>query len=73
MTFTQIPQRLEIAFWATVIPMMKDSTLVGDMIAWVYAWVEDIREMKVWQQLVLMAVTGLLVGFAIGLFRAGSW
>jgi hypothetical protein len=73
MTFTQIPQRLEIAFWATVIPMMKDSSMVGDIIARVYSLLETIREMKVWQQLVLMAITGLLVGFSIGLFGAGSW
>jgi hypothetical protein len=73
MTFTQIPQRLEIAFWATVIPMMKDSSMVGDIIARVYSLLETIREMKVWQQLVLMAITGLLVGFSIGLIGAGSW
>jgi hypothetical protein len=73
MTFTQIPQRLEIAFWATVIPMMKDSSVVGDLIAWVYSLIETIRELKVWQQLVLIAITGLLVGFTIGLIKAGSW
>ena len=73
MTFTQIPQRLEIAFWATVIPMMKDSTIVGDLVARVYSLIEEVREMKVWQQLVLLAISGLLVGFTIGLIRAGSW
>lgn len=73
MTFTQIPQRLEIAFWATVIPMMKDSTIVGDLIARVYSLIEEVREMKAWQQLVLMAIAGLLVGFTIGLIGAGSW
>jgi hypothetical protein len=73
MTFTQIPQRLEIAFWATVIPIMKDSSVIGDLIAKVYTLVEIVRELKVWQQLALLAITGLLVGFTIGLIKAGSW
>jgi len=73
MTFTQIPQRLEIAFWATVIPIMKDSSAVGDFITRGYTLIEKVRRLKVWQQILLLAIAGLLVGFTIGLFRAGSW
>ena len=73
MTFTQIPQRLEIAFWATVIPMMKDSSIVGDIITRVYILIENIHQMKAWQQITILAITGLLVGFMIGLKIAGSW
>lgn len=73
MTFTQIPQRLEIAFWAAVIPMMKDSDVIGDLITRVYILNEKVRKLTAWQHAVLLAVSGLLVGFLIGLFKAGSW
>jgi len=73
MTFTQIPQRLEIAFWATVIPIMKDSSTIGDLITSVYTLIERARQLKVWQQISLLAIAGLVVGFVIGLMKAGSW
>ncbi len=73
MTFTQIPQRLEIAFWIAVIPMMKDSNVIGDLITRVYILTEKVRHLKAWQQVALLAGMGLFVGFVIGLFKAGSW
>ena len=73
MTYTQIPQRIEIAFWVTVIPMMKGSSVVGNLITKVYILMERIRHLKAWQQITLLAMIGLLVGFLIGLIQAGSW
>ena len=73
MTFTQIPQRIEIAFWATVIPIMTDSSVVGNLITKVYTLLENIRQLKVWQQITYLAIIGLMVGFLIGLMQAGSW
>jgi hypothetical protein len=73
MTITQIPQRIEIAFWATVIPIMKDSSIVGIIITRVYTLMEGLRRLKVWQQMALLAITGLMIGFVIGLMKAGSW
>ena len=72
MTFTQIPQRLEIAFWAAIIPIMKDSSVVGDLITRVYTLIERVRSLKTWQLISLLAITGLIVGFMVGLYIAGS-
>jgi len=73
MTYTQIPQRIEIAFWVTVIPIMKGSSVVGNLITKVYTLMESIRQLKAWQQMAFLAMIGLLVGFLIGLMQAGSW
>jgi hypothetical protein len=73
MTFTQIPQRIEIAFWAAVIPIMKDSSIAGELITKVYTLIESIRQLKLWQQIAFLAIIGLMIGFLIGLMQAESW
>ncbi|MEJ2710068.1 MAG: hypothetical protein P8074_20830 [Anaerolineales bacterium] len=67
MNITQIPQRIEIAFWETFISLMEDSTQVRFLMQESYAWFEKINQVSHILMMIVWAMAGLGLGFLIGL------
>jgi hypothetical protein len=63
---SNIPQRLEIAFWITIIPMMKQSPLLGSVVRWGYHLVAEMRQRSDRVRIVVWASSGLLIGMTLG-------
>ena len=67
MNITQIPQRIEIAFWETFISLMEDSTHVRFLMQESYTWFEKINQVSKLLMMIVWAMAGLGLGFLIGL------
>jgi hypothetical protein len=67
MNITQIPQRIEIAFWETCISLMEDSTHVRFLMQGSYTWFEKINQVSHLLMMIVWAMAGLGLGFLIGL------
>lgn len=67
MNITQIPQRIEIAFWEAFISLMEDSTQVRFLMQVSYTWFEKINQAANILMMIVWAIAGLSLGFLIGL------
>jgi len=66
MNITQIPQRIEIAFWETFISLMEDSIQVRFIMQASYTWFEKINQVAHILMMIVWAMAGLSLGFLIG-------
>jgi hypothetical protein len=66
MNITRIPQRVEIVFWVTVIPIMQDSTRAQDLIHKGYLVLRRIRALPFSLRLLALSSIGLVLGFSAG-------
>lgn len=62
----RLTQRIEIAFWATLITMMENSPQVRSFLPELYRRIQMLRRISFLTQLFSLAFLGLLLGFLIG-------
>lgn len=67
MQLTFIFHRIEILFWTTVIPLMKESRRLGQVIQETYTQAVRFYQSPFRIQAVTLSVLGLFLGIAIGL------
>jgi hypothetical protein len=67
MNFRHISQKIEIAAWNFLIPLMKDSPRLASLIHSGCGWVEQSRTSAFWMPLVVWASTGLSLGLILGM------
>jgi hypothetical protein len=60
-------QKLEKTFWATVIPLMSESTIVQVAILKIYKLLEVIRKLNGIKPMLLFSILCLYIGFVIGI------
>ena len=70
MTLIRIPQKLEIAFWNLMIPLMEGSPRLAYLIHSSCGWAEKAQSRTFWMPFVIWASTGLSLGLVLG-FVAG--
>jgi hypothetical protein len=66
MDISQIPQRIEIAFWIAIIPLMKESSLMGFLVREGYILLEKARTKSKLLRIIAWAMSGLFLGFLLG-------
>lgn len=66
MNITRIPQRIEIAFWVTVIPMMEESSQLQTIIKESYRLISRIMVLSYFVRAFALAAIGLCLGFGFG-------
>ena len=66
MNITRIPQRIEIAFWVTVIPMMEESSQLQTIMKESYQLITEVKKLSYLVQALALAAIGLCLGFGFG-------
>lgn len=66
MIITQLPQRLEIAFWVAFIPLMQKHPGLGFILHKAYMAIERIKGMSPLGRLLALSTMGLFIGFLLG-------
>ncbi len=66
MNITQIPQRIELVFWTTIIPLMKDSPRFRKMLRDFYQFLDKMDRLFFYLQFVSWGIAGLALGFLAG-------
>lgn len=67
MNISHIPQRIEIAFWVTLVSLMKESGLVAFVIRQGYAMMNTFRALSSPMKAAIWSASGLGLGFLLGL------
>jgi len=70
MSLENIYTRLEIAFWDTIIPLMRQSRLVQVFLQRTYPLFKNKEHTRLAMQAIFIACLGLILGFVIGFVRA---
>jgi hypothetical protein len=70
MSLENIYVRLEIAFWDTIIPLMRQSRLVQVFLQQTYPLFKNKQHTRLAMQAIFIASLGLILGFVIGFVRA---
>ena len=63
---SRLPQKVEIKFWDTVIPLLKASGQVQDWIQEVYTSRKDLMPVVKTLQWFILGACGLVIGFLMG-------
>jgi len=66
MNITRIPQRIEIAFWVTVIPMMEESYQLQTILKESYMLITRMKNLSYLVKALALAAIGLCLGFGFG-------
>jgi hypothetical protein len=66
MNITQIPQRIELVFWTTVIPLMKDSPRFRRTLQDFYRFLDKLDRCLFFLQFICWGIAGLALGFFAG-------
>ena len=66
MNITRIPQRIEIAFWVTVIPMMEESSRLQTIMKESYRLITRMKNLSYLVRALALAAIGLCLGFGFG-------
>jgi hypothetical protein len=66
MNITRIPQRIEIAFWVTVIPMMEESSQLQTVLKESYLLITRMKNLSYLLKALALAAIGLCLGFGFG-------
>jgi hypothetical protein len=66
MNITRIPQRIEIAFWVTVIPMMEESSELQAIMKESYRLITRMKALSYLVRALALAAIGLSLGFGFG-------
>ncbi len=70
MSIENLYNRLEIAFWDAIIPLMNQSHLVQALLQNAYPLVKNRDHTRLAMQALFVASLGLILGFIIGFIRA---
>jgi hypothetical protein len=68
MNISQLPQRMEIAFWTTAISLMKTSPQVGFALRKAYIFLNEIKRTPFVYLVLAWAAIGLVMGFSLSLW-----
>ena len=68
MNISQLPQRMEIAFWTTTISMMNNSPRVRFIVRKAYTLLGDIKRTSFLLLTLAWAAIGLVLGFSLSLW-----
>ena len=66
MNITRIPQRIEIAFWVTVIPMMEESSRLQTIMKESYRLITRMKNLSYFVRALALTAIGLCLGFGFG-------
>lgn len=63
---SRLPQKVEIKFWDTVIPLLKASGQIQDWIQKIYINRKDLKPIVLTFQWLFLGACGLMIGFLMG-------
>jgi hypothetical protein len=69
MSVKPFTQKLEITFWATIIPIMSESTLVRRVVRVTYRLAERVQSFDNISSAVIISMLGLIIGFVLGMMH----
>jgi hypothetical protein len=67
MNIKQLPAQMEISFWSTVIPLMRDTPFLRRLVPEFFDLFSEINIQSTTRQVLIWAGTGTILGFLTGL------